>query len=234
MQETGGHITQWAEYIQGMPMTQALCSDDVLVSLLLVCFFVLAAVLADKENFLGNLLKEFFLPHTSSDDGVKINNKYYVRVGLYGVSFISMALFSTAYLASMGVAYTYRGLLLAFVVVWAAYIVKQELYRAVNWVFYERSHTMNWRYYYSNWTILSGVCMYVVTVCSIFFDLCSEAMSIVMVVFVVLAEICLFYKAFHIFSQKKYGSLQLFVYLCTLEIIPLLLIGKVLANILDN
>ena len=42
----------------------------------------------------------------------------------------------------------------------------------------------------------------------------------------------LFFKAFHIFLAKKYGGLQLFVYLCTLELIPLLLVGKALVQYL--
>lgn len=234
MQGENEYMAQWAGYIQGMPAEQTLCADDVLVCLLFVCFFVIAAVLADKENFLGYVLKEFFLPHTNSDDSVKVNNKYYVRLGLYGVSFMSIALFATAYAASMGISYSYRGLLMVFAAVWTMYLFKQGVYRVVNWVFYEHLHTMTWRYYYSNWTILSGICMFVVGACAIFFNLCSETMAILLSVFVVVTEMCLFYKAFHIFSQKKYGILQLFVYLCSLEIIPLLLVGKVLVNFLDN
>lgn len=227
-------MAQWAESIQGIPTAQPLYADDWFVGILFVCFFIVAAVLSDQDNFLGNLIKEFFLPRKSSDDGIKTSNKFYMRLGLYGVAFMSMALFFTVFLVREGMPYAYRELLLLFAVFMAIYLLKQGIYRAVNWVFFDRGHIMAWRYYYSNWTILSGLSMYLITAGVVLFDLCSGVIAFLMILYVALTEMCLFFKAFQIFSPKKYGVLQLFVYLCTLELIPLLLVGKGLVIFLDN
>ena len=227
-------MTQWSESIQGIPTVQPLYADDWFVGILLVCFFIVAAVLSDQDNFLGNLVKEFFLPRKSTDDGIKTSNKFYMRLGLYGVTFMSMALFFTVFLVREGMPYAYRELLLFFVAFMAIYILKQGIYRAVNWVFFDRGHIMLWRYYYSNWIILSGISIYLVAAGAVLFDLCSEVIAFLLVLHVSLTEMCLFFKAFQIFSSKKYGGLQLFVYLCTLELIPLLLVGKGLVIFLDN
>ena len=98
----------------------------------------------------------------------------------------------------------------------------------VNWVFFDKAHIAAWEQSYGDWTIISGAIMYVITVLSVLLDFPTHILTILAVSYVFLIEIGLFFKAFHIFYAKKYGVLLLIVYLCTLELMPLLLAGKAL------
>lgn len=224
-------IEQLTERIQGIPIEEPLYANDCFVSILLICFFVLAIVLADKGNILGNMLQGFFQPRENVNEGVRTSRNYYLRLSMYGVSFISLSLVFTICLTLGNVVRDTSILtvtLLSFGLSIAFYLLKQGLFRMVDWVFLDKSHAQVWHRSYSNWVILSGIFLYLITFVSVFLDLSLSILLILLVVYVVLIEMCLFYKAFHIFCAKKYGGLQLFVYLCTLELIPLLLVGKVL------
>ena len=222
-------MTQWTELVQGIQAQQPLYADDCFVGLLLVGFFVIAMVLSDRKNFVGNLLGSFFLARKNTGEGVKTVSTFYMKMGLFANAFMTSALFMTMYVSRLaGAPVQYPLLLALFVGVLLVYLLKQGVYRAVNWVFFDKAHTAAWQHSYADWVLLSGLLMYIVCVAAIFFDLCSRGMAILLVAYLVISEICLFFKAFRIFLAKRYGGLHLFVYLCTLEIIPLLLAGKLL------
>ena len=221
--------TQWSGPVQGIQAQQPLYADNCFVGLLLIGFFIIAMVLSDRKNYLGNLLAGFFLARKNTGEGVKTVNTFYMKMGLFVNAFMTSALFMTVYVARLAGSPAQYGLLLAlFATVLLMYLLKQGLYRMVNWVFFDKAHITVWQHGYADWVLLSGLLMYLVCVVAVFFDLCSRGMAILLVSYLVVSEICLFFKAFRIFLAKKYGGLHLFVYLCTLEIIPLLLAGKLL------
>ena len=180
---------------------------------------------------LEDILSDFFLPREYAKEGTKTTHALYTRLGMFSVSFMSTALFFAIYVIRRGAFEMEQGCRLAllfFALLIVIYILKQGLYRMVNWVFFDKAQIVSWRWSYSNWIILSGVFMFVISLSSVFFDLSARALSILLLLYIVLIEICLFFKAFHIFYAKKYGVLLLIVYLCTLELMPLLLAGKAL------
>ena len=90
----------WSEKVQGIPNHAPLYTDDLLVILLLGCFFIMAAVLSDKDGFLGGILKGFFLPREdSSEEGFNTLRGLYMRLGMLVVSFFSVAVLISAYIS---------------------------------------------------------------------------------------------------------------------------------------
>ena len=224
-------LTQWTERIQGIPIVEPLYANDSFVCMLLACFFILSAALSSGGKMLEDILSDFFLPREYAKEGTKTTHALYMRLGMFSISFMATALFFAVYVIRSGafeMTQGFRLTLLFFVLLVAVYALKQGLYRAVNWVFFDKMQAVAWRWSYSNWVILSGVLMFLISLSSVFFDLSAHALSILLVSYVILVEICLFFKAFHIFYAKKYGVLLLIVYLCTLELMPLLLAGKAL------
>ncbi len=224
-------ILQWNERIQSIPAEQPLYANNCYVTILLAGLFILVVALSDKGNLLGNILNQFFLPRKRTDEGVKTTSSQYIQLGLFANAFITTALFLTIYIIRRGnhaAVHDYRILCLLFVALIAAFLFKQGVYKAVNWVFSDKSQMNLWQHCYANWAIISGLSMYVTTMVTVFLDLCSTTMTILLIAHIILIETCLFLKAFHIFLTKKHGGLQLFIYLCTLEIMPLLVAGKAL------
>lgn len=222
-------IPQYTTGIEGIPIMEALYTNDLFLCILLACFFLITAVLASNENVLGSILENFFKPREHT--GTKTTSAIYLRLGMYGICFISTALFLTVYFVYQGDLDTAQGnrllpLLLVFIVI--AYLLKLALFKVVNWVFFDKAHTLSWEQSYADWTLVSGIIMYVIALLTVLLDFSAHTLIIWAITYIVLIEICLFFKAFHIFCIKKYGSLQLIVYLCTLELMPLLLAGKAL------
>lgn len=226
---------QWSERIQSIPAEQPLYADNCYVAILFICFFFIMAAFIGKENAFAKIFNEFFLPRKNTGEGVKTAGSFYIQLGLLCNTFITTALFFAIYIMRGSGYETKQGYqLLAFFFVAAAavYWLKQGIYGALNWVFFDKSQMNIWLHCYADWTIISGISMYLVLLLSVFFDLCLTTMTILLIIHMLLTETCLFFKAFHIFLVKKYGSLQLIVYLCTLEIMPLLMAGKALTQYL--
>lgn len=218
-------IIQWTTGIEGIPAAEALYTNNLFVCILLAGFFLIAAMLASNENILGS----FFSPREHT--GTKTTGALYLRLGMYGVCFMSAALFLTAYLVRQGCidpTQENRMLPLALGITTTGYLLKLGLFKVVNWVFFDKAHTHAWEQSYADWTLLSGSIMYAVALLVVLLDFSAHTITILAVVYIVLMEICLFFKAFHIFYIKKYGILRLIVYLCTLELMPLLLAAKAL------
>ena len=221
---------QTAERIQGVPNDIPLYADNSLVMILLASFFVLSAVLADKDGFISDILKGFFLPRESSENLPNTMRRLYMRIGMLLVSFISGALLLSVYVSQMTEVTLPNSKLIGlfFISLIALYTIKQGLFWIVNWIFFDRQQTLLWHSCYSNWAALSGIPLYICTLFAVFGDWNANFIAWTVLTVLFLVEIGLFFRAFHIFLAKRYGSLQLFVYLCTLEVMPLLFIGKAL------
>jgi hypothetical protein len=223
--------TLWEAPVQGIQAHMPLYDNDYFVSTLILCFFIFAGVFSDRKNFLGGVFSSFFLSRNNMGEGVRTANTFYMKLGLFANTFASTALFIAIYMARKGNANAlpdYQLLLMCLVASIAAYLLKQGVYKIVNWVFFDKTHMVVWQNSYAEWIQLSGLSMYAICTATIFLDLCTSVMTILLVAHLILTEICLFFKGFRIFLAKKYGGLHLFLYLCTLEIIPLLLAGKLL------
>ena len=224
------YTTALAGRVQGVPAPQPLYADDLMVSVLIVCGLMLAAVLSDRKLFLSRLLKGFFLPREQANENVRTTNIIHMRSGMFIVTFASVGLLLVTSTANHTLGTISSGLLwlLAAVVAALFYLLKRLLFLITDHIFFEHSLRIAWEQSYANWILLSGVPLYLASVIVVFFDLAPSVVLWLLGACAVLLEICLLYKAFCIFSDKKYGILQLFLYLCTLELIPLLVAGKAL------
>lgn len=219
-----------AERVQGIPVLQPLYTDDLMVGGLIVCALILAAVMSDRKYFLSRLLKGFFLPRENAVESVRTTNVIYMRLGMHIVTFVSAGLLLTAYASgtSLGIAYNNFLWLFASIAVLSFHLLRRLLFIMTDRIFLDSATSSAWENNYTNWAVLSGIPLYLSAVITIFFNLAPSNILRLLGICIILLELCLLYKAFHIFSSKKHGILQLFVYLCTLELIPLLVAGKAL------
>ena len=210
---------------------EPLYANDCFVSVLLICFFVIAAILSSGENILSTTIQNFFHPHEDTNEGVRTTSAQYQRIGMLGISLMSTALVMTVFLMRrrhLACVPEDYFLPLLFGVSIGVYLLKIGVLNSINWVFFDHSQMVSWRQSYTNCIMLSGIPMFVLAIVSVFLELSQRGLTILLLLCIITLEICLFFKAFHIFCAKKYGVLLLIVYLCTLELMPLLLAGKAL------
>lgn len=223
-------VCEGTAWTQGIPVEMPLYADDTVIGILLACLFIIVAVLSDKKGFLSDVFNNFFLLRSQQEEGTSTVSAFYMRLALLAVSFALISLLMALYMAGPVGLFQWRPLLLFFVLCAVGFGIKLLVFRAVNWVFFDSSRIAIWQRDYISWGVLSALPLYLLTLLAVFANWNSHKVMVLLLAWVILAEIALFVKAFHIFSVKKYGSLQLFVYLCALELIPLLIAGKALAS----
>lgn len=210
-------------------------NDDVVIGILLGCFVILVIALADSNNYLRRLLPVGAIGRTrAADEDVHTSRAFYIRISLFVLAWCStgLLLMNGAY-ASGKVSDRSSALM---VLLWGAagavawLLVKSLLFGTVNAVLFSRKEGKEWGQTYADTFLLWGMAVFVLAVLVVFFEMPLKAMSGAVLALVGIAEIWLLFKAFRIFFAKKYGVLQLFIYLCALEWIPLLVAGKVIVR----
>ena len=215
---------------QAIPVSKPLYTDNLIMCGLLACAFIIAIVLSDRKHYFARLLKDFFLPRETRIEGNRTTDVIYLRIFMYTISLASTSLIWVLYASGDSAEDMNRGVLwlTAGAVISLFYILKLLIFATTNRIFFDPTTTKAWEQGYACWTTLSCIPLYLLATITVFFNLTPKSILFLLTTCVIILEMCLLYKAFHIFSTKKYGILQIFIYLCTLELMPLLVAAKAL------
>lgn len=206
--------------------------SDIVIGVLLGCFLLLVFAFGDESRYLLQLIHNNSIGHSkSSGDEIHTSRSFWVRLFLLIQAFVSSGLCATYLLYMNGIATdnidTAKWLILSSLAV-ALYLgLKIVLYIIVNTFLYTRQQTNAWIKAYTDIFLFFGIGTFAVAVCGMFFEMSIPLFIIFLSLLIVATETALMFKAFHIFFAKKYGYVQLIVYLCTLEWMPLLVLGKI-------
>lgn len=105
-------------------------------------------------------------------------------------------------------------------------IVKWIAYRFVNWVFFDSARNKQWTDSYFFTLSLFGILLFPVSLLVVYLEFSPFWSGIICVFLFIFAVFLKLYKSFCIFFSGLHGVLFLFLYFCTLEILPLLVLGK--------
>lgn len=230
----------------GTPLPYSPGNDAGLSALVFFCIILFILTLRDvKRNFLRATKSFFFLSlHTSdtddrSADRGKGRGKDRRTRAAFAMGALMCLLGGTgvfAYFCAEGKVqadgirpYVYAG-------VYAGLLAGYMLFRLcacsfVHWVFFGKPQTTVWNktnYYIVN---LEGLLCIPALTLTLFGSIPMRAAVLYLLTAVCLCKMLSFYNTFRIFFCKVHGLLHLFVYLCTLEITPLLALVKALASV---
>lgn len=113
------------------------------------------------------------------------------------------------------------------------FILKNLLYTFINWIFFDKDSHLLWMDTYSFLLIVESILMYGIIVIGVYFGLMPKNIFYAALSVIIAIKSLLLYKAHQIFFPEIHGSLHLFVYFCTLELVPLLAIARILMWITD-
>ena len=111
---------------------------------------------------------------------------------------------------------------------------KAWLYVLVNWVFFDRESNKKWISGYLLLTALLAYLIFPVSLIDIFVANSNLVVAISMFIVIIAYEMLLFFRLFAIFRTKKYGNVLLFLYFCSVEIIPAIVLGHTLYLLKGN
>ena len=106
------------------------------------------------------------------------------------------------------------------------FLLKKLLYSIVNWVYFDRKSNQQWSQLTLFLVSAEGVLIFPAVLLMIYFGLSVQYTLIYVATIVGLAKLLLFYQGYVIFFKRTAASLQIILYFCTLELMPLMaLIG---------
>ena len=211
--------------------------DDYVVVVLVLTLGLMALVCYNFAQSLQEMLRQFFTSNrTYMSPFVKENwmSSFMVSL-LMCVSMVSLTLVcmraTVADVAQTGLLVLgeevspYWLYAMTFVGFLAFILVKAAFYGVVNWTFFDREASRRWRKAYFFLTSLTAFAFYPISVLDAVSELRHELFIGSVILVVILYELLLFYKLMINFRARKYGRILLFLYFCTVELLPTLVLG---------
>ncbi len=218
----------------GDPLPYRFRNDDLITGALLLSFFLIAWILMSSRRYITASVKNFFYPRErdnmfagESESGLRGTPLFIVLLSfLLGILFIDYARdFLPEVCAQVA---PYRLLAVAVGIIAVCFAVKTALYNAVNSIFFERWKREQWRQDYRMSILTMTVLLLPLVLLVVFFDLDYALMRTAFLAVLLAVEMLLLYRCRRIFFDTPGGYVHLFLYFCTLEIAPFLVLWRTL------
>ena len=215
--------------VAGDPVPYTVQHDNVIISLLLLLFVLATIAFSNSRHFVVRQTKNFF---STNREGMTEITETAVEIRFQAfLTFLNSLLLSILFyfytLNFIGETflldsqYHLIAIFLGMTVVY--YLVKTMLYAIVNNVFFDGKKNRQWMKSFLFITSIEGVSLFPLVVVWTFFDISIQNAVIYVVIVISIVKILELFKCFLIFFRQNVVKLQIILYFCTLEIIPLLL-----------
>ena len=114
------------------------------------------------------------------------------------------------------------------------YLFQLTIYSIVGYVFTDKINTGQWIKGFNSSHVFLGFALIIPTMVSIFYPTTTNAMLNISIVFYVIARLTFIFKGFRIFYNKIHSLFYFILYLCTLEIIPVIFAYNLAQKIITN
>ncbi len=213
--------------ILGDPVPYSVSNDNVVAGTLLVCFALAMIASSMSSNFIVRQIKGLFnRPYRRINVG---ETGHEVRFQVFLVVQTALLLSITYYLftrSENGGNYVVDSPMLVvgiFLAIFLGYfLLKKLLYSIVNWVYFDRKSNQQWSQLTLFLVSAEGVLIFPAVLLMIYFGLSVQYTLIYVATIVGLAKLLLFYQGYVIFFKRTAASLQIILYFCTLELMPLM------------
>lgn len=214
-------------------------SNDTLVTGLLLTFLVLTILMVSRSlRFITIQAKNFF--YQAREDSVEVKEtisevNYQFFLCLQAGALLTLAFYnySLEVIADTYVVSNYSLLGIYFGVICAYFLIAWGLRRWVNWTFFTPQQNSQDTIARLFITGMEGVALLPALLLYVNFGLTTNSLLLYSISVVILAKLLSLYKVYSIFFSKKSQFLQIFLYLCTLEIVPIAILWGIL-NLIGN
>lgn len=223
--------------IAGDPVPYTVHGDSYLTMVLIVSTLLLMLSVKRSSRFYAFQIKNFF--HTVRTDSIleresASEKRYLLLAGLHTsiilaleFFFYSKAMISETYITYSE--YTLMGIYLGAVL--GMFLVEYLLFSSVNNIFFESRDRQQWVTVKMMTTAWAGILLTPMILLVAYFGLSTENSLYYTLSVIIFIKLLLFYKAFLIFFKKRRAFLQNFLYFCTLELVPPLILWGVLVTV---
>lgn len=214
--------------VAGDPVPYTLHGDNMITALLLGCFILAFIAFSKSRRFILRQAKEFFrTPRSGTTEITETTNEFRFQFFLIAQTCLLLSLVTFFYAQEYNgdtflVSSQYQLIAIFFGVFAGYFIIKLLLYAVVDWVFFSKRENERWIKSFLFMASVEGLAMFPMVISQAYFGLSVRTTVIYTISVAVLARLLSLYKCFSIFFRQRGFFLQIFLYFCALEIIPLL------------
>ena len=225
--------------IAGDPVPYTIKSDNMITGLLLGCFILALIAFSKSRWFIMRQAKTFFRVQRSGTTVMtETTNEFSYQFFLAAQTCLSLSLVAFFYAQEYNsdtflVSSQYQLIAMFFGIFVGYFSLKSLLYSFVNWTFFDKRQNEQWMKAYLFITSVEGVVMFPFVLSQAYFGLSVKDTILYVASIVILSRLLSLYKCFLIFFRQKGVYVQIILYFCALEIVPLLALGCVLQALIS-
>ncbi len=222
--------------VMAAPAPYNVATDDVVGSCLMGGLLIAILALAVSLKFVGRQMHNFFYVEndrtTTVPDLPRELAGQWVLVAYCALVMGVATYFGYVTLGGSGEwALPPHTLLAVSVGVFVCYfILKTIAYQFVDWVFFDVKKNEQWNKSQLFLTAMEGLCVTPIVLLLVYGDLSLNGAYVLMAIVVILAKILSFYKCYIIFFRRFGALMQIFLYFCALELVPLAALAGLLVS----
>ena len=223
----------------GDPIPYTFQNDSFVTGILIIFFLIITFVLSRISAFLLRQTKHFFSTQKSEQALTETGSEIKFQVLFLFITCLLYALlyffYTTHFIANTFIFSSEYILLVIFGGTIIGYMVlRMLLYTIVNNVFYNNKKNLQFVRSQLLITSLEGVALFPLVLLMAYFQFSLQNAIYYTATILILAKILTFYKSYAIFFNQKGGFLQIILYFCALEMMPLMMLWSGLLVITEN
>ena len=222
--------------VAGEPIPYSIARDNLITSLLLGCFIIAMFTMARTRAFITRQAKSFYyMAHEQTNKLTETSGEVWFQLFMVLQTCLLFAIIYIYYVRDrMGDTFIIEPYQMVgmFTSIFATYfLIRSTLYWLTGWVFFSMKKNVQWQKSSLFLTSVEGVLLFPAVMLLTYFNMTMVSVMIYAFFTVILIKILSFYKLYVIFFKRKGIFLQIFLYFCALEIVPLFVIGGLLLMI---
>lgn len=218
--------------VSGLSVPYTISTDNTLSLVLLLCSLLLIMIVMRSRNVLSLRIRSLFIHTTNLSNYRRTKNNEREELFLSALSVFSLSLIGySAELHYFGgpLAINHYLVMMSYAGIFIAYLLlKRLLYMLTIPIYSTIQEWRAWRHLFSFTTALQGLWFLPVAIINIYLGLGAPTTLILAITGIVIALFVRIYNAWSIFFKKKKLYVPFFLYLCTLEAVPLALLAGTL------
>ena len=217
--------------ISPLPIPYTLQGDPWVASIILLCFFLSAWVLARSRGFLWQRGKDFLLHRdrpdifsTSVGNDLPYQLLLLAQACVLAGTYLFVCYHAFRPFPPLFSSWKWIGTYIS--VVACVFFVKWLFYLFCGWIFLDKEKTSSWVESYATLLYYLGFSLFFVVLAAVYFNLPFKIILIAGAVLFLFLKILTLYKWIKLFCVNLYGCFFVILYFCALEIIPCLLLYR--------
>ena len=213
--------------VTAKPAPYTISGDNIITGLLIISFILALISFANSRRFIARQAKSFFrTPNERTTPMTETTNEVRFQIFLVALTCLLGAIifffYTQEYVAQTFILSSQYQLVAIYFGIFVAYfLLKFGLHAGINWIFFNHRQNERWMKALLFISSMEGLLLFPVALLLVYFDLSMKTTVVYTLGVIIFIKILSFYKCYVIFFRKITSFLQIILYFCALEIIPI-------------